>query len=164
MNTNCCSPAGETLGILMILPCLQEDTLLLFSSRHEIIAFSLWQPTALSGQTHWKHYLNHIFSLKCLIYICVKVWGPTTSSRSFHLFLWQIKILKSRWGVSICYANLRSVHRPLIHDLWKQLTFSWSCRSPSSARIDTQLKLNLYFNIITIILGLLLMLFTTWLK
>lgn len=68
------------------------------------------------------------FSPKCLISIW-KFEAPATSIRSLHPFLWQIKILKSRWGISICYANLRSVHRPLIHDLWKQLTSSWNCSS-----------------------------------
>ncbi len=126
ISANCCFPAGKSLGILMIFSCLQEDTVLCFFFPPWDYCIST-QTTALSRQTHWKHYLNHIFLSSVSFAFGWKFETPTTSSRSFHLFLWQIKILKSRWGVSICYTNLRSVHQPLIHDLWKQLTFSWSC-------------------------------------
>lgn len=48
------------------------------------------------------------------------------------------------WGVSIFYANLRSAHQPLIRDLWKQLTFSWSSLPFFSQ--NTQPKENFNFN------------------
>lgn len=109
----------------------------------------------LSGQTHWKHYLNHISLTSVSFTFSSKSEALATSSRLFHLFLWQIKILKSRWGVSIWYANLRSVQWPLIHDLWKHL-ISFEAVSPSSARIGTRgsRAWNLYFNVTTVILGL----------
>lgn len=123
-----------------LLSCRQNsgdlNDFALFSGTHSVVfLFPPWDhciSTPTNNSLLWTNSLkalpkSYFFSQVSHLHSDESLRGPATSCRSFHLFLWQIKILKSRWGVSICYANLRSVHRPLIHDLWKQLTFSWSC-------------------------------------
>lgn len=122
VGANCSSPADKTPGTLMILPCLQEDTVVFLLPPQDHCISTLTNNSFFLTSS-LKALLKSYFSFQVSHLHLPKV--PAASSRSLRLFLWQIKVLKSRWGVSICHTNLRSVHWPLIHDLWKQLTFSW---------------------------------------
>lgn len=144
-----------TAGILMILPCLQENTVVFFSSRHEITA---------NSSSVWTNSLEALpkshFTLKYLICIQLKTPGPwnifhigpfisltdkNSDIRGFEVFPFSTLTCAQRFDRSsmICESD------------W----LSAEAVSPSSARTDTWPKENLYFNVIATVLGLLLIVF-----
>lgn len=144
MNAKCCFPACKTPGILMIL-------VLFFSSRHEITAFP-----QTNNSSVWTNSLKALpksySSLECLIYIRLKVWGPGSI---FQIVPFISLTDKKYWSPAEVFPFATLTCAQCIDHSSMICESNWlsaEAVSPSSARTGTELKQNLYSNVITTIL------------